>query len=147
MHNLERLDLDMPELQSGVFIDLDQLNAWKARDTFCKNILESATYFERYTGQSIHRHGLAGAMIERADIVQPNHMVIVFVGEQNSVQVLYLMTEHLLTEIRASVNQYIGMAIGHQCSRAKAIVQWIGRRAYEAIAANNGNALRCACAK
>jgi hypothetical protein len=57
------------------------------------------------------------------------------------------VTKHLLPKIWSCVNNYVGMPIRHQCSRAQAIVLWVGRSTYLAVAADDGNTLRSAGAK
>ena len=110
-------------------------------------ILEPPAHLGGHSRQGVHRHCLAGAVVEWTDIVQPDYVVVVFVGKQNSVEMFQLVAKHLLPKIRTSVDEHVRMTIGHQCGRSQTIVQRVIRSAYSTIATNDGNTLRGTCAE
>ena len=85
---------------------------------------------------------------ERPQVVQPAHVVVVFVREQNGVEPAKRQGQHLAAEIGAAVDEDAAAVVGfEQGRRALPAVARIGRRADGARAAHLGYARAGAGAK
>lgn len=79
--------------------------------------------------------------IDRADIIQAGDVIIVFVREENGMNILNLVVEHLSPEIRANIDgKPYRSGLNKSCCSKPAVTRII-RCAYLATATNNGYAL------
>lgn len=71
----------------------------------------------------------------RAKVVDAANVVVVGVGDDESIEVMVRRPQHLRTEIRSAINQY-GFTFGaHNCRSTKSLVVLVARAAYPAFAA------------
>ncbi len=147
MDYFNRLNSDVADRKRCVVVNLNQLDAGYARDGRAENILESSPYLLGYSRQGVNFHRLTSAKIEWADVVQPDDVVVVLVGEQYSVQMADFGAEHLLAQVGASVNQDVSGSGGNEGGGAEAVVERVVGTANYAIATDDGDSLRGAGAE
>lgn len=85
---------------------------------------------------------LVRGVVESAYIVQPRNMILMVVSEQYGFEMLHALAKHLLTEIGAAVDKYIGFAYLDQHRRPKPFVVRIARKTNLAFTGNYGDTLR-----
>jgi hypothetical protein len=68
-------------------------------------------------------------------------MIVVFVGEQNGIEVAYLCAQHLLAQIRTGIDENICVAVLKQGRGAQPFVPRINGSANLAFASDDGYAL------
>jgi hypothetical protein len=143
MPDTDRLNFDAVDMQAGFRVNRVQLNAGQPRNGLAKDVCKPQVHIGGHAFLGVHRHRVATAEIEGTNVVQPNHMVVVLMGEQDGVEVADSRAQHLLAQIRTGVYQDVGIAAGEQGRRAQALVVWISRGAYPAFAPDHGHALGC----
>lgn len=139
-------DADRPhayaaDVEGGVFVDGMEFDARQAGDRVAENVFETFAYIGGNAFLGVYRHGVARAEIERPDIVEPDDVVVVFVREQNGIEVPGAGAEHLLPEIGACVDQDVRVAVRQQGGSAQAGVVRVVRSTHAAVASDNWNTL------
>lgn len=94
---------------------------------------------------AVYIDGLFSYKIKAPDVVHPGDMVFVAVGENQSVEMLYPATKHLLAEIGTGIDDEVGVVLLNQDRTAEAFVAGIGGVTDFAGTSYDGNALGCAC--
>lgn len=132
---------DAADVEGGVFIDGMEFDARQAGDWIAENVFETLAYIGGNAFLGVHRHGVARSEIERPDIIEPDDVVVVFVREQDGIEVPDARAEHLLAEIGACVDQDVRVAVRQQGSSAQAGVVRVLRSTHAAVASDNWNTL------
>ena len=96
---------------------------------------------------AIYVHRLAFEQVEGTHFVKASGVVLVVVGEQYCVQMLYARAQHLLPEIRAAVNAEGYAAALYEYAGAEAFVPRVRAAAYGAVATYDRHALGGACSQ
>ena len=73
-------------------------------------------------------------IVERADVVESPYVVAMGMGDEDGVEGLHRVAQHLLTEIGADVKEDILAVSLKQGRRAKPVVPLVGRAADLAVA-------------
>ena len=68
---------------------------------------------------------LSPSEVQWSDIIHPRHVVIVFVGHQDSVQVIKASLQHLLTKIRSGIHSDPAIIPFQDDRCSKPLVPWI----------------------
>ncbi len=89
MHDFYWLNVHIAKKQRRVFFDVDKFESRRTGYRLTKHIFKTAAHLLGHPRQGIHRHRAPRAKIERAHIVQPNHMVVVLVGEQHGIHMAH----------------------------------------------------------
>jgi hypothetical protein len=79
-----------------------------------------------------------------ADIIDPCRMIRMFMSEQNAVEPVYLIGEHLLPEIRAAIDNKIEVFPGDQNRDTKPFILGVRTLADGVVTPDNRNSLRSA---
>lgn len=144
---LDRLHFDMAYIKRYVFVEGNEFDTRRTRNGITENIFKAAAHLLCNPRQSVHRHRTPGAEIKRAHIIESDDVVVVFVREQDAIDVANTGAQHLLPEIGACIYNNIGVAIAEQCRRPQSVVARVAGSAHFAVAPDNGDALRSAGAE
>lgn len=100
-------------------------------------------------------HGLAGygvgidadfaKLAIRSDIVEPAHMIVVGMGDENTINTAKGLRKDLLSEIGSTVDEQSCLRRFNKYAAAQAPVVGIGTLAYRALAPYHGDAARGTC--
>ena len=90
----------------------------------------------------IERHGLLLLEDEGAQVVEAADMVLMLMGDEHGVQLGDVLTQHLLAEVRTSINDDRPLLGLNQDGGAEALVAWVLRLAHGTGTSNDGYALR-----
>jgi hypothetical protein len=119
-----------------------QVNAWDARVRISvEDVVELPAQGGFHTLRGVHGHFASLDEIVRADVVEASNVVLVFVGKHHGVKVDHLVGEHLLPEIRTSVDADCAASSSEDSRSAQPLIVRVLRRAHRAGAADDGNAL------
>jgi len=101
-----------------------------------------------HAGHGVDVHVPLLPEVEGADVIEPGHVVLVLMGEQDRIEGLDLVPQHLLTEVRPRIDDEGARALRsvlpvhlEQGARPGAVVPRIGGRAHRAIAGNDRDTL------
>lgn len=147
VQDFDGLDFDLPNAKRRVFINFNQFDARRAGDGRAENIFESSPNLLGHAWQGVNSNWPPGAKVKRANIVEADDVVVVFVREQNAGDVVCASAQHLLAQVGAGVYKYKGVVGSEQGSRAQAVVARVRGLAHLAVAPDDGDALRSAGAE
>lgn len=135
--DLERLGsnvVDMPLRGAGVFVLSESVG-----------ILHPERILDIFLAVDVA--GTALRVVQRSYVIQSASMVLVIVGQQDSVEMAHPCAEHLCPEVRAGVHEYCHPFMLHKHAGAQSLVHRIRAAADFALTAYHGNALRGAAAE
>jgi len=119
-----------------------QLKLWDARvSVFSKCVVEFHSYAVKCFASAKDLHVRRLELIECPDIVEARDMVAVGMCDQDGVDACYPFSEHLLSEVRTSVDDD-GLAVGLKVNgRPEALIAKVEGTAYFAFAPDHGHPL------
>ena len=144
VHHLDGEDVQVTDLQGFVGVDLMESDGGNARvSVFCEAV-----------GQHL-QHALAGdgigididltKLTVGADIVHASHMVVMTVGDEDTIDLPEGLWQDLLTEVRSTVDEQTGLFGLHQHRAAGPLVSWILTFAHLTLAPDHRYATRGSC--
>jgi len=85
----------------GDVVELDSGQPWNGVTEY---VLESVFKVVCNPWECKYFHCFSGGEVEWSYIIDADNVIIVFMGNEDSIEVFYLSPEHLLSKIRARVN-------------------------------------------
>jgi hypothetical protein len=127
VHDLDRLYRYRPDAQWRA-IYLHKIHPWLTGVCISsvKDVPISRPQIGYDSRQSVQWNVFLLPEIYRPDIIQPADVIIVFVCEEDSIDIRNLVCEHLLSEVRAYINRDRGTAISDKNRSSQSAVMWIG---------------------
>ena len=144
MHHLKGNNVDVANAEGLVLVNLVELDG---RDTriavICKTV-----------GQHLE-HALAsdgvGIDIDFAkltigtNVVHATHMVVVGMGDENSVNLAERLRHNLLAEVWTTVDEQSRLFSLYECRTTQSLIMRVGTTTRIAVATDSGHATRCSC--
>ena len=140
VHDAEGQHLRPPYVEGGAGVNLGQPDAGDARI----GVLDEAvghTCPQVVGGVVLGVDGYLAEAAEGAQVVQPSHVVVVFVGDEHAVYgAKPVAPQHLFAEVGSAVYQdVLALVREDQCGGAQAVVARVGRGAHRTGAAHFGD--------
>ena len=81
--------------------------------------------------------------VEGSDVVNAAYVVAMSMSDEDSIEMVDMVSEHLLPEVRSNIDEYvIAIVVGDQCRRAESFVVRVMRLAYVTSTGYDGYSLR-----
>ena len=112
-----------------------------------KNVPEFPVQCRLHALCRVDRHVLAAAKIERTNVIQSRHVVLVLVREDHRIEGLNPRPEALLAKIRPGVNDHRRSPSLHQQGTSQPLIPRVFTLTNFTVTANDGHALRGTCAE
>lgn len=137
VHDLYGNNLQIADVQRLMRRDGVEREMWHAGVEMTPKTVEHVV-LEALAGIGIGKYIDRSEGAERAHIINPGHMVVMNVGDENAVYFTEREGENLLSEIGTAVNQNACVFRFNQSGCAKPLVAWVAAVANRAVAADNG---------
>src|SRR6056297_2026273 len=121
------------------FVDLHCRCSW-VTVFICKNVVKTFSQGIKDPGMCINRD-IPLSKEKGANIINARCMIGMFVGKQNAIQFIYGIGEHLLSKIRAAINNIIVVFPRNQYGYTESLVLGVRAQANRVVTSNNGNSL------
>lgn len=78
----------------------------------CKSIRKTVFYLSSYSFHTIQRHIFSAPENQRTHIIQSDNVVVVLMCKQSSINMIFMIQKHLLSEIRTAINKDLFIFFG-----------------------------------